>query len=397
MLNAVAVHHKQHERNKWAVLHYNPCHDPFIQKCLNPVFRKPAIIYLITLILVSANAFAETLTRENFRTSVCNVKSMSVDFTIDQAFGEPLIRSKMRWEAGPNTADRCLDELSSFYVTIEMQDGDLGYVAINPRVGRAGTGFGQALPSSPSWHQLICSSSRENASCLAPEQARIALEAGLNYASFEVVTDASVVQPEKTLNSPVPEANSDDALMAFDRLLDEIAESPVRDEFGDDPVPVDDVARSVSAETISQKILSLVSSPLASYSTPARHCESERLVSNWVNLKSVCRISFRREIEHEFLCAERSEKREVKYASSVDLDFSTHIKSIDPLKTSDDGWTAVVIRLNEAIVSNTSDVKADRWQFAAPTGSENYLSLLADNFKQLKSHCEGDLFTNTDH
>ena len=316
---------------------------------------------------------------------------MTISFTIAQAFDEPLVRSRMKWEAGPNTTPECIDSLSAFYVTVENDDGTFGYIRIHPVVVNAGDGFGRSSSSSPSWDELICSSARENASCLPRFEAEEALEAGLNFDSFEVITDASVVSTASQAGEPEVEPlpatdrNDEETLSAFDRLLNELDQDGSGAEISDEPGADPGLA---AANAAARQVLSLVSEPLAQYRTPAHQCEGPRQFSNWVSIKSACEISFRREADYDFLCADGSESRSIHTASSVDLDFSQHIADIEPVKQSGDGWVALVLQLTDKIAKGPANARVNRWQFTAGDETLDEMTALARNLKILRSYCE---------
>ena len=83
------------------------------------------LIVALSMLTTSNFAFAdlqESLVRADFRASVCNIDSMTIDFRITETFGEPLVTSKMRWTAGANTGPDCLSRLTHLWVRARAAD-----------------------------------------------------------------------------------------------------------------------------------------------------------------------------------------------------------------------------------------------------------------------------------
>ncbi len=132
-------------------------------------------------------------TRGDFRASVCNVEQMTVEIRVQEAFGEPIIGGRMRWEAGPNTNHDCLASDTAVYVRVGEAFGVNGYVRLNPEVRTAGTGFGSRVNQSPNWNELFCDAPREKSQCLSADEAKALFVENPRLLSFEIVTRSSAV------------------------------------------------------------------------------------------------------------------------------------------------------------------------------------------------------------
>ncbi len=118
--------------------------------------------YFLTIAVICALAsggpftatVAQELNRDNFRASVCNIASMNVSFNIDEAYGEPLVASKMRWTAGPNTNVDCLSKVTHVWIRVRTETDSLRYLRLRPKVLPAGQSFGATATESPSWSSL---------------------------------------------------------------------------------------------------------------------------------------------------------------------------------------------------------------------------------------------------
>ena len=153
----------------------------------------------ITIVCLSlAAGFAQAtlegeLTRADFRASVCNIERMTIDVALAEAFGEPLLNGRIRWEAGPNTSENCLASDTAIYLKVEDTFGDNHYVRLDPDVRQAGAGFGANVNLSPDWNELFCTAAREAASCLGIDEAKALFAADPKFLTFDVVTRTTII------------------------------------------------------------------------------------------------------------------------------------------------------------------------------------------------------------
>jgi len=172
----------------------------------------PAIRLLSTLLLLcfslftptsSEAAISEDLTRSNFRASVCNIANMTINFKIEESFGEPLITSNVLWQAGPNTSSDCLSEITHIWLQARTQADGITYIKLSPRISPAGIKQDTSTRESPNWSALFCSSPMEGSPCETVAQAKNLLTSGLRFETFQVVSDTLAISNIGSVSQPV--------------------------------------------------------------------------------------------------------------------------------------------------------------------------------------------------
>ncbi len=357
----------------------------------------------------SPNALAvvsEELMRESFRASICNIESMAVNFKIDEAFGEPLITSKMRWTAGPNTTSDCLSNLTYIWIRVRTPYDTLRYIKLSPEVQSAGADFGPTATESPNWGILFCEAANDSASCEPASAAKSLFADRLTIESFEVVTEA------RTLTASQSRANEravERKLSNDDFSLDSLLADAVDDALGpgskavEPPPPatpeltteelaeIQQKQREELARTAVNNVVTLIASSLAQYTTPAHGCESDRVVANWVQARGTCQLNFRSEANHEFTCSEGAESSQIRATRRANIDLTRDISRVAPIRVSRDGWASVVLELRDELRSTTEgNYKTNRWQFTANTDQLEDLKQLASSILTLKEYCEAN-------
>jgi hypothetical protein len=330
---------------------------------------------------------------------------MTTEFTIERTFGELLLRSRMKWEEGPNTSRDCLGKLTFIHLKALRPDGTHVYIKLSPEIVNGNQGWGDTTVISPSWDTFLCDSSSKFSRCLSGEEARNISFADLQYVDFEVVTNATIASSESI--QPIQKSVQDkphSTMSAYERLLQELdgkgnrtpasldESSEIVEEKAAPIPPPSVIDPRIRAEEATREIASLISSSLAQYITAPHECESERVISNWVRTISTCQINFRRESQHEFLCGGNDEARSIQTESELSVDFSRHVDEITEVRNPDEPWSSVILRLKEKLGHITSnDYKVDRWQFTGANHVSSDIELLAQNFIVLKEYCESNI------
>ncbi|MCB1645429.1 MAG: hypothetical protein KDI36_08250 [Pseudomonadales bacterium] len=364
----------------------------------------------------AAAAISGSLNRSGFRSSICNIEKMDVSFKIDESFGEPLITSSMRWQAGPNTSADCLSRNTNIWVAMRTPSDELRYAKFTPSIQPAGADFGATITESPSWSVLFCTAPSDNAVCATQEEAHQLFASNLRPESFEVVTKALAISnfgnsaDDRNERNPAPTGDSKIDLALDDLLADAIDNAIAPGQASADsqpaeaaPLPVieEPTAEELEARRLRQKaeqqkvaannIVTLLASSLAQYKTPPHDCESPRIVSQWVQARGECVFGLRQEISHEYLCAEDGKPRTIHSASSADLDLRKDVSRISDIRVSEEGWASLVLELNGDINRQTDgSFKTDRWQFTASQEQLEDLQQLAGSIVVLKQFCESE-------
>ncbi|XOV88770.1 MAG: hypothetical protein ACFHX7_02535 [Pseudomonadota bacterium] len=370
--------------------------------------RKPLYQLLLTWLItaISPTALAvvsEELLRENFRASICNIQSMSVNFKIDEAFGEPLITSKMRWAAGPNTTPDCLSNLTYIWVRVRTPFDTIRYIKLSPEVQNAGADFGPTATESPNWGILFCEAPDDSASCEPASAAKSLFADRLTVDGFEVVTEARTLTASQSRAS---DRAGERKLSNDDFSLDSLLADAVDDALGPGskaapPAPQEPVLtaaeqaellenqREELARTAVNNVVTLIASSLAQYTTPAHGCESDRVVANWVQARGTCQLNFRSEANHEFTCSEGGESSQIRATRRANIDLTRDVSRVAPIRVSKDGWASVVLELRDELRATTEgNYKTNRWQFTARTDQLEDLKQLASSILTLKEYCE---------
>ncbi len=380
-------------------------------------FFPPGImaIVLLAVELVSpvslAAAERQELTRENFRSSICNIASMNVSFKIDEAFGEPLITSQMKWTAGPNTSNNCLSGITHLWVRVRTELDAIRYIKLRPEVLEAGQGFGATATESPSWAFLFCNSPSDSATCESVSSSKRLYASNLKFETLEVVTEALAIS---TLNPPDVSSNADKQELpgketdstafslesmladAIDDAIDPNAQSredEIKETAKADAQKLAVLEQQNSLETrakqASQNIVSLISSSLSRYNSPPHNCESGRSVANWVQMLDTCQLNFRSESSHDYLCGDKGKPEPIKTTSQTPINFQKDVDDIPEIRHSPDGWASLILELSDDINRVTEgNYQTNRWQLTVDDTKLEELKQLAGSLVILKEYCE---------
>ncbi len=363
--------------------------------------------YFLTLAVACALAsggpftatVAQELNRDNFRASVCNIASMNVSFNIDEAYGEPLVASKMRWTAGPNTNVDCLSKVTHVWIRVRTETDSLRYFRLRPKVLPAGQSFGATATESPSWSSLFCNNPTDSATCEPESISRQLFSSSLRFEGFEVVTKGNVSSPRRPKTRPGTEDGvfSLDSMLAaaIDNAIDPGTSSQAEREIEKPQLTQEQVAAQIAArkEDLAKKatdnVLALISSSLAQYTSPAHDCESARIIANWVQAPDMCQFNFGSESSHDYLCADNGETRPIRSTRRARINLAEDISEIAEIRHSPDGWASLVLVLNTDLQSTTDgDYKTNRWQITADESRMDDLEQLAVNLMTLVDFCE---------
>ena len=285
-------------------------------------------------ILVCSGALANAtiqgeLTRGAFVVSVCNVAQMTIDFTVEEIFGEPIVMGRMRWRAGPNTAVDCLSLETTVYVTIGSPNKPSVYIRLNPIIKQASAGYGARVNLSPSWDRLFC---EEPGKCLSADDARALLVSNTAVSGFTVVTAPLAVRNRSVKKQDSAARNSIE-LLDLNVLLDEtIGILPPKEQEQKEASLIVDNPNDESAaspEEASQNIMTLLANALAQYVTPPRECESSRKVANWVQRQNRCQLTFRSELSHTFTCTDDGSPQQILRSENAVVNFTNDVLLID--------------------------------------------------------------------
>ncbi|MCZ6502826.1 MAG: hypothetical protein O6945_09965 [Gammaproteobacteria bacterium] len=350
---------------------------------------------------VTAAVFQE-LNRDNFSASICNIASMGVSFNIDEAYGEPLVASKMRWTAGPNTNVDCLSKVTHVWIRVRTETDSLRYFRLRPKVLPAGQNFGATATESPSWSNLFCNNPTDSAACEPESISRQLFSSSLRFEGFEVVTKGSVSSPRRPKTRPGTEDGgfSLDSMLsaAIDNAIDPDTSSQAAEEeleIKKSQLTPEQVAAQIAARKEDQakkatsNVLALISSPLAQYTSPAHDCESARTIANWVQAPGMCQFNFGSESSHDYLCADNGKARSIRATRRARINLAEDIAEIAEIRHSSDGWASLVLVLNTDLQSTTDgDYKTNRWQITADESRLGDLEQLAVNLMTLVDFCE---------
>jgi len=338
---------------------------------------------------------------------VCNIDTMSVSFKIDEAFGEPLLTSRMRWTAGPNTSETCLSKVTYIWLRARTPDDKLVYVKLSPDILTSGDEYGSTATESPNWSSLFCDEPNDTSSCETADEARNLYSGNIKFEGFEVTTEARTLagldQPGDHTDDKKDASNAADLKLEnmLARAVDQ-AIAPVlkKDDAPKPPppkpqlTPQEIAAKQLEARTRQAKeavdtIVTLIGSSLAQFTAPPHACESKRVVANWVQARGTCQLNFRSEANHQFLCSDDGTPKALKATRSANIDLTRDLSRVDPIRVSNQGWASIVLELNGAIRTTTEgNYKTNRWQITADADKLPDLERLASSILTLKQYCE---------
>jgi hypothetical protein len=369
-------------------------------------------LFLLAISSFSFAAISEDLTKTNFRASVCNIADMTVSFKIDQSFGEPLITSKMQWQAGPNTSRDCLSKITQIWLQVRTQADGLTYMKLSPTISAAGVQLDTSTTESPNWTTLFCSSPKMGSLCESIDEAKRLMASNLRFESFEVTSDTLATSNIGSVSSPTSNTLQTDkskSSFSLDSLLAEAIDTVVkpRNELSTDQqrsetnVPAEpllspqETAQNLSDQKEAQakkaldSVVTLISSSLAQYTTPAHSCESERKIANWVQVRGNCQLNFRSTSNHNFLCADGGKPEPIISTNAASINFTNDLSAVSDIRISSDGWASISLELSDEFHNQSEgNYKSNRWYFTTEASKLDKLQQLAGSILALKSYCE---------
>ena len=262
--------------------------------------RSMLLFFCCMLPGMANSAVSQLLDRQNFRSSVCNIADLKVEFQIDEAFGEPLITSKMRWLAGPNTSSNCLSSLTHLWLKVRTESSSLRYIKVSPKITASGESFGRTATESPNWGMLFCHQPTDSAACESAVDAEKLYTTNLRFEGVEVITEAQAVSNRTTpQHQSGVKSQTESADFSLDSLLSDVidramtmpdangnrtpSKKPATPEISEEEKAARFAARQAEQASIAMNnVVSLISSSLAQYRAPAHACESGRTIGNWV-------------------------------------------------------------------------------------------------------------------
>ncbi len=348
----------------------------------------------------------QELTRESFRASVCNITTMNISFKLDEAYGEPLVASKMRWTAGPNTNADCLSKGTYVWIRVRTETDSLRYLKLRPEVLASGLSFGASAIESPNWSLLFCDGPSDSATCDPEPISRQLFSSNLRFEGFEVVTKALVTSRlVSTVASGYsrPRIGTEDGLFSIDSMLADAIHNAIdpgaKKELEAEPEEPQLTPEQAAAQLAKQKeelankaaknVLSLMSTSLAQYISPAHECESERTIANWVQAPAMCQLNFGSESSHNYLCADTGKVEAIRSTRRARINLASDISEIVDIRQSTGGWASLVLLLNSDLQSTTDgNYKTNRWQITTNESSLDDLQQLAGSLMTLVNFCQ---------
>lgn len=363
-------------------------------------FHLAILVIGLSIHPLSQAATSNQISKQDFRASVCNIADLTISYTFEEAYGEALISSKMKWLAGPNTSPECLTKSTFIYLRLKKADGSIGYIKLSPEIVSSGQPFGPASTESPMWEHLICNSTSKNSRCLTGDEAKTIYLLDPRIDRFEVVAEASIAQSATIAASRPKRSRSSDgdftADFSFDSMLEQAIDKTMQPaqagviEAAAEPAPEDEkISAQELAEQAKNNVVILINTKLAQYATPASACESGRSVANSVSVKGTCQINFRSDTKHQFLCANDGKPKEIRSSRNAELDFARDIERISPLRISESGWVALILNLKQKLgLTDNGNYRVNRWQFTTTGSQLKDMETLASSLATLKSYCE---------
>jgi hypothetical protein len=114
-----------------------------------------------------------------------------------------------------------------------------------------------------------------------------------------------------------------------------------------------------------------------------------RSVANSVSVSGTCKMNFRSQSKHQFLCEDNGKPKEIRSARNAELDFARDIEQIAPLRISETGWVALTLNLKQKLgLTDAGEYKVNRWQFTTSGAHLEDMETLASSLATLKSYCE---------
>ncbi len=354
-----------------------------------------------TLLLVLPFAAAEStlLTRENFRASLCNIDSMTLDVTVEEAFGEPLLSSRLKWQSGPNTSSDCLSGLTAVWLTARGSNDQIRYIKLAPFIDPPGDQFSPTATESPTWSSLFCETPAEGARCDDGNSAREFFEQSFQIENFSVVTSTRAISSiTSSIDNNTTEQKLDNDDFSLDSLLEEAvaAAAGATEQEPEQEVPVlsseqlaalEQARQEEHAQMALNNVVTLIASSLAEFRAADHTCETDRTTANWVQARGACQLNFRSETSHHFICGDG--ERNIRSTRRANIDLSRDLRRVTPVRISDEGWATVVLELNDKIrTTSEGPYKTDRWHFTSSAEGVADLQQLAGSILTLKDYCE---------
>ena len=375
---------------------------------------RPCLVWVAVLMVTSAMQIQASLldgtaTTTSLRVGNCNISEAEMHFSIDEAFGEPLLTSSLNWKAGAKTSINCLPEKSSIWIELRTSTNDAYFVLFNPKIGASGS-RGQETTSSPNWNQILCSTTGDNAICLEQEATRkiFAEKPKLRSLQIQSRTQITLLDPSPASDENRQSRKTNQFSLNFEQqLLDKIdgalnkstlepAASPTESRPAG-PVTNSVAGKNASPPESSQRndvpkniqdvaghITNLMSKDLAVYTVRGDSCASEKSVFHTLTSTAICGLSFSSKTRFDFLCADDQIPQPITTDHSIRLDLATDSLTKPLIRVSSEGWASLLLSKTD-----TSPGQETTAQFLVSSQNNKIeaLSSLARQLIVLQDYC----------
>ena len=372
-----------------------------------------AALILTSAMQIQASLLKGTATTTNLRAGNCNISEAEMHFTIDEAFGEPLLISSLNWKAGAKTSINCLPEKSSIWIELRTSTNDPYFVLFNPKIGTSGS-IGQETTSSPNWNQILCSTTGDNAICLEQKAAREILEEKPKLRSLQIQSRTQITlldQPPTSDKNRQSRTTNQFSLNFEQQLLDKIDSAlnkPTPEPAASPTVskPEESVANSVAGENtppseswqrndvpkniqdVAGHIANLMSKDLAIYTVRGDSCASEKSVFHTLTSTAICGLSFSSKTSFDFLCADDQIPQPITTDHSIRLDLATDNLTKPLIRVSSEGWAALLLsKMDTSPGATPGQEAATQFLVSSQNNKIEALSSLARQLIVLQDYC----------
>jgi len=346
---------------------------------------------MLTLLLLLCCPIAATgeplskifkIERKQFNQGYCNVDVAQLEVRLSESFGEPIVASQFRWQAGPNTSADCLPDQLDLWVEWKNQDDQIGFMPVSVKTSTSGSMSEERL-SSPGWSGVLCQTRTFPPRCYGAESAQQFLsrsELPQRFHLAELVLGREMPGgAQQTQAKPARKLNLNDQ---FESRLNQSIDSLLSNNSGPKKDGNGRASNSVRNNAGVEGLVSLVNQEIGSFERVAPLCQGDVKASYTATRLHECGLSVQAEVDLS-ACEPAAEGALRRYR--VELDFSE--RPVSAFSFQDNlGYSTLAMTLKEPLVMG-GDQAINLFVLSAEAPKRDTLIALEKSIDTLQALC----------
>ena len=350
---------------------------------------------MLTLLLLLCCPIAATgeplskifkIERKQFNQGYCNVDVAQLEVRLSESFGEPIVASQFRWQAGPNTSADCLPDQLDLWVEWKNQDDQIGFMPVSVKTSTSGSMSEERL-SSPGWSGVLCQTRTFPPRCYSAESAqqflsRSELPQRFHLAELLLGREMPGGAQQTQAKQPAKPARKLNLNDQFESRLNQSIDSLLSNNSGPKKDGNGRASNSVRNNAGVEGLVSLVNQEIGSFERVAPLCQGDVKASYTATRLHECGLSVQAEVDLS-ACEPAAEGALRRYR--VELDFSE--RPVSAFSFQDNlGYSTLAMTLKEPLVMG-GDQAINLFVLSAEAPKRDTLIALEKSIDTLQALC----------